>query len=1106
VIFSAVYSDPNGGTDLNGVYLLVNSSVSFTNACYVYYFPQANQLYLRNDGGTAWSSPALTPGVTGTASNSQCTLNAGTTSVTTTGNNLTLNVTVSFSGSFTTSENVYLYATGLTAQNSEWVEEGGWAPTLGSPAAVSLSPTTGTGTSATFTAVYSDANGVADLGQALLLVSSGVTTSGACDVYYNPQTKQLSLGNDAGTGWSTPALTPGAAGTAFNSQCTLNAGTSSVSTAGNSLTLTVALSFSSTFLNAKGVYLYAAGIDGQNSGWVQEGTWTPANGPPAVVSLSPVSGMGNSVALTAVYSDASGMADMNQVLLLLNTGVGNASACEVFYNPQSNQLSLSNDAGTGWLASALTPGGNGTLSNSQCTVNAGSSSATVAGNNLTLGVSLNFSSTFVNPKNVYLYAAGLSGQNSGWVQKGMWTPNISEDVLTWHNDLARTAQNLNETILTPANVNSASFGKLFSLPVGAQVHAQPLYASAVSVPGSGAHNLLILAGENGGVFAYDADTGAPIWNVSTLQSGETPSNALQCNHSITDYGIMATPVIDRTRGPNGAVYLVAMSMNSAGTAHFQRLHALDLATGAELFGGPIDIQATVPGTGDNSSGGYVVFDPKQYHSRPGLLLLDGIVYTSWGSFCDNRPYTGWVIGYDASTLAQTTVFNLTPNGWGAGVWMSGASPAVDASGNIYLAAGNGLLDATETGGFPSNGDYGNALLKLSPSGAGGLAVTDYFDMDNELEENDTDTDLGSGGVLLLPDMIDASNTVRHLAVAAGKDTNLYLVNRDNLGKFVTGENQIYQELAGAFPGGIWSAPAYYNNMLYYESVGQPIVAFQFSQATLLTSPVAQTANVFGYGGGPPSISANGNTNGILWATEETNPAVMHAYDATTLKELYNTNQAAGGRDQFGDGNRFVTPTIAHGKVYVGTMTSVGVFGLLVPGTPAVVSLAPTSGSGTSVTLSAVYSDPSGAGSLSEVLMFMNLTENVANACYVSYQPGLNQLYLYNDAGTGLLTPALTPGVPGIISNSQCTLDAGSSSVTRAGNILTLNAALSFSNTFVGTMSVYLQAKGLGGSSGWSKQGNWTPNPVADPAGQSSLVPLIVPATSIFPTSLMRPSK
>jgi hypothetical protein len=399
-----------------------------------------------------------------------------------------------------------------------------------------------------------------------------------------------------------------------------------------------------------------------------------------------------------------------------------------------------------------------------------------------------------------------------------------------------------------------------------------------------------------------------------------------------EIGITSAPVIDRTSGPNGSIYLVAMTKDTSGNYH-HRLHALDLSKGTELFGGPKEIQASYPGTGDNSSGGKVIFDPSQYKERTGLLLLNGKIYTSWASHCDIRPYTGWIMSYDETTLAQSSVLNVTPNGNEGAIWMSQAGLAADTSGNVYLLDGNGTFDTKlNASGFPNRGDYGNAFLKLSTTN--GLAVADYFQMRNQGQENSTDTDLGSGGTLVLPDIKDNAAKIWHLAVGAGKDGNLYLVNRDSMGKYNAGANKIYQQISGGLAGGIWSTPAYFNNTLYYGPVGSPLLAFQFANAKLQVGPVAQTTTVFGYPGTTPGISANGAKNGIVWATEFSTPGILHAYDAATLQELYNTNQASGGRDNFGAGNKFITPTIANGKVYVATLNGVGVFGLLATSAPA----------------------------------------------------------------------------------------------------------------------------------------------------------------------------
>ncbi len=500
----------------------------------------------------------------------------------------------------------------------------------------------------------------------------------------------------------------------------------------------------------------------------------------------------------------------------------------------------------------------------------------------------------------------------------------AQDVLTYHNNNARTGLYSAETILTPANVNSASFGKLFTLSADGLVDAQPLYLSAVSISGV-THNVLIVATEHDSVYAFDADTGASLWHISTLKSGETTSDDRGCSQVTPEIGITSTPVIFRPKTGSPVIYVVAMSKDASGDYH-QRLHALNATNGAELYKGPVEISAKYPGTGDNSSGGYVIFDPAQYKERAGLLQIGHTIYLAWASHCDIRPYTGWIMGYNLTTLAQTTVLNLTPNGNEGAIWGAGAGMAADATGNIILLDANGDFDSTlNSSNFPADGDYGNAFLKLSTSS--GLAVTDYFEMDNESSENGTDTDLGSGGTLLVSPK-DTTGKVWDLAVGAGKDSNLYVVDRTNMGKFNSGKNAIYQELAGALPGGIWSMPAAYNAHIYYGPVGSPILSFEFQNAKLLTSPVAQTPTPFEYPGATPSVSANLSKNGIVWAAENTNPAVLHAYNATNLLEIYNTNQASKNRDQFGAGNKYITPTIAHGKVYVGTTNGVGVFGLL----------------------------------------------------------------------------------------------------------------------------------------------------------------------------------
>jgi hypothetical protein len=535
---------------------------------------------------------------------------------------------------------------------------------------------------------------------------------------------------------------------------------------------------------------------------------------------------------------------------------------------------------------------------------------------------------------IWAIVAGCGGGSNHSVASNVQAPpsppsTPSEDVLTFHNDNARTGQNLNESILTPANVNMNTFGKLLTIAVDGKVDAEPLYATNVSIPGGAAHNLLMVATEHGSVYAFDADNGFPIWHVSMLQPRETTSDNHGCGQVTPEIGVTATPVIDRGAGANGTIYVVAMS-KSGGGQYFQRLHALNLATGAEMFGGPRDMQASFPGTGDNSSGGMVIFDPGQYKERPGLLLMNGVVYTSWSSHCDIRPYTGWIMGYDQNSLSQVSVLNLTPNGNDGAFWNSGTAPAADANGNIFALQGNGTFDTTMNGGgFPNQGNFGNSFLKISTN-SHSLAVADYFAPFNVVAENSVDQDLGSGGALVLPDQMDASGKTVHLAVGAGKDANIYVVNRDNLGKFNPANNSTaYQVVSGVLGGAVFSMPAYFNGAIYFGAVGNPIRAFRLSNALVPSTPASSTPSSFPYPGSTPGISANGSSNGIVWAAENGAPAVLHAYDAANLvNELYNSNQAAGARDQFGPGNKFITPMVAHGKVYVGTTNSVVVFGLL----------------------------------------------------------------------------------------------------------------------------------------------------------------------------------
>ncbi|HLW23826.1 MAG TPA: hypothetical protein VKT22_05620 [Steroidobacteraceae bacterium] len=513
----------------------------------------------------------------------------------------------------------------------------------------------------------------------------------------------------------------------------------------------------------------------------------------------------------------------------------------------------------------------------------------------------------------------------------------SADVTTFHNDVSRTGAYLAETQLNPANVKASGFGLKRLLAVDGKIDAQPLVLTQFAIGGS-TRTVVFAATEHGSVYAFDAQSGSLLWHVSLIGAGETSSDDRGCGQVTPEIGITSTPVIDRGAG---RMLVVAMSKDGGSTYH-QRLHALSLTTGAELAGSPVDISASITATGaPGTTNGQLVFAPGQYKERSALLLAQGTLYTSWASHCDEENYTGWILAYDETTLAPTAVFNTEPsgaygNGQGeASFWNANSGPSADADGTIYAMSANGIFDAQLTAtGFPAGNDYGNSILKLTPATNGKMAVLDYFTMYNSTPESAGDVDLGSGGLLLLPDLLDAGGRARHLAVGAGKDHTIYVVDREDLGKFnSSSDSNAYQALMSALPGGVYGSPVYFGQMLYYDAASDVVRGLKLKNALLASSATATTSTVFPYPGAAISLSANGAGNAIVWAVQnDSSQGVLHAYDAATLTELY-SSASSGTRDQFGPGSKFTPPTIAGGLVFVATQAAgssnhIAVFGLL----------------------------------------------------------------------------------------------------------------------------------------------------------------------------------
>jgi hypothetical protein len=504
-------------------------------------------------------------------------------------------------------------------------------------------------------------------------------------------------------------------------------------------------------------------------------------------------------------------------------------------------------------------------------------------------------------------------------------------VLTSQYDNARTGANLKETILTPQNVNSKQFGKIFALPVDGDIYAQPLYVPNLEIPGQGKHNVVFIATEHDSVYAFVAVGGSanPLWHVSFIDEANgirtVSAQEVNCPFIRPEVGITPTPVIDL---PSGTLYVLARTKerDAKGNWQFeQKLHALAITTGAEKLGAPVKIRARAEGKKFlllfKSA---VDFDPLRENPRAALLLVNGKIILTWASSCDVGPYYGWIIAYDAHTLAQVGVLNISPNAGESGIWQGDAGPAADSEGNVYIISGNGKFTAA-SGGL----DYGDSAVKLHFADKG-LEVSDYFTPFNQEKLNGTDGDFGSGAPILLPDQ---PGPHPHLLLAAGKAGLIYEIDRDNLGKFHEGDDSHAVQVV---PAGIdsFGAPAYWNGHVYYFLSGDVLRDYPLQNGRLPKEPAKKSGTHFTDPGATPAISANGAKNGIVWVLSSKTwdgpdrTAVLFAYEAENVEhELYNSLQNYS-RDHAGRALRFAIPTVANGRVYVGAKREVDVYGLL----------------------------------------------------------------------------------------------------------------------------------------------------------------------------------
>jgi hypothetical protein len=494
-------------------------------------------------------------------------------------------------------------------------------------------------------------------------------------------------------------------------------------------------------------------------------------------------------------------------------------------------------------------------------------------------------------------------------------------------DNQRTGATLSEHTLTPQNVNPKTFGKLGAFKVDGAVYAQPLFLPALDIPGKGRHDVLFLATEHDSVYAFDADRPAdpPLWHVSFLDKARNittvPARDTQCPFIQPEVGVTSTPVLDLKTGTLYVLARTKVDHTLSVSEYFQHLHALAITTGVEKFGGPKLISASAPGKGEGSFKGQVPFDPLRENPRASLLLVSNTVILTWASSCDIGPYHGWVMAYDAQSLVQKAVLNVTPDGDEGGIWAADTGPAADSAGHIYVPTGNGTFNAA-SGGH----DYGDSVLKLALEGSS-FSIRDYFTPHDQNRLSDDDADLGSSGPTLLPDQ---PGPHPHLLVQPTKGSEIYVIDRDHMGKFQPTTDAILQSVSMA--GGGYGAMAYWNQHLYFACENDSLRDYAVQNGKLILNTSSRIA--FQNPGATPSVSANGTSNAIVWAVAtrtwngRDTHAVLYAFDATDIRSPIYSSEDNSQRDRAAFATRFVIPVVANGRVYFAARGEVEVYGLL----------------------------------------------------------------------------------------------------------------------------------------------------------------------------------